>query len=242
MPRMPRGVRPSAWRSVVAGLLVADFLTAAAHWFEDTYLPFSHAPGLVGEIARDNDMHHYIPYSITVGSWWENCWVSVKLLAVVALVLGLAAPAWVASHRVFLITCALAMSVTNLVHRFQHERDCRRPVLVSALMAAGLLVSREQHQVHHRDADVKYGVLLGFTNAVYDGLGVWRGLEAVLGLAGMPPPSRKQGVDAYAALHDDWLTRNMQRACPAKLTKKRLDVYAARLAHAHRTGQISTNS
>lgn len=226
------------WKSVLAGLVVADFLTATAHWFEDTYLPFTTTPGLLGEIARANDMHHYIPYSITVGSWWQNCEVSVLLLAVVGTVLVATAPKWVAANRVFLLTCALAMGVTNLVHRFQHERECRRPKVMTALMDSGLLVSREQHKVHHQQADVKYGVLLGFTNAVYDGLGVWRGLEAVLGALGMPPPTRKRGVHAYASLHDAWLKRNMGRDCPAKMSEKRLAGYTDRLARAHRQRRL----
>ena len=226
------------WKSVVAGILVADFLTAAVHWFEDTYLPYTDAPGLMGDIARDNDMHHYIPYSITAGTWWHNCQLSVQLVVAVGLVLVVAAPRWAASNRAFLLTCALAMSVSNLVHRFQHERECRRPAGITALMASGLLVSRDQHRVHHQDADVKYGVLLGFTNVLYDGLGVWRRLENMLTFAGMPPPSRKMGVDAYAVLHDEWLVRNMHKECPAKLTKKRLARYAGRLAEAHRSGHL----
>ena len=48
---------------VLAGLLAADFATAAVHWAEDTYLPHTRAPGLLGQIARDNDMHHFIPFS-----------------------------------------------------------------------------------------------------------------------------------------------------------------------------------
>lgn len=243
-PRVPRvpaggwGVWGGALGSVVAGVLVADFLTAAVHWFEDTYLPFDESPGLLGQIARANDMHHYIPYSITAGSWWENCEVSVLLLGVVALVLLALAPRWAAANRAFLLACAATMGVTNLVHRFQHERDCRRPAAISALMRSGLLVSREQHRVHHQDADVKYGVLLGFTNDIYDGLGVWRALEAALALVGVRRPARKKGVDAYAALHDDWLRRNMSRDCPAKLTKRRLARYNERLAHAHRSGLL----
>lgn len=226
------------WRDVLAGVLVADFVTAAAHWFEDTYLPFTDAPGMLGDIARDNDMHHYIPYSITAGSWWSNCKVSVQLLVGVALALAVVAPRWMAANRVFLVSCALAMGVTNLVHRFQHERDCRRPRVISALMAAGLLVSREQHRVHHEQADVTYGVLLGFTNPIYDGLGVWRGLEALLGALGVRRPPRKQGVDAYAALHDPWLRRNMKRDCPAPLSQKRMAAYTRRLAAAHRSGAL----
>lgn len=227
-----------AWKSVVAGLFVADFLTAFFHWLEDTYLPFTDAPGMLGQIARDNEMHHYIPYSVTVGTWWQNCKVSVQLVAAAGLALVLVAPRWVANNRVFVLTVALLVALASLVHRFQHERDCLRPRLVTALMACGLLVSREQHQVHHRHADTNYSVLLGFTNPIYDGLGVWRGLEAVLSAVGLPKPMRKKGVAEYAALQDDWLRTTLSQECPARLSAQQMEVYHARLEQAYRSGEL----
>lgn len=226
-----------AWK-IVAGVLVADFLTAAVHWAEDTYLPHSEAPGMLGDIARENDMHHFIPFSITVGSYWDNCRVSFKLLAMAGAALLAIAPRWAAKHRVFLITLALAMGVTNLAHRFQHERDCRRPTWITALQRMGVLCSREQHSVHHEQADVRYGVLLGFTNWVYDTFKVWRILEAVLSVFGLKRHARKQGVGAYKALYGPWLTRNMALDCPKGLSRQRLDRYYERLAAAYRDGRL----
>lgn len=225
------------WKEALAGVLAADFLTAAAHWFEDTYLPHTEAPGLLGDIARDNDMHHFIPYSITAGSWWNNVKVSVQLLAGIGILLLALAPRWAWRRRVFLGTTAAAMALANLVHRFQHERDCTRPVAVTLLQRLGVLCSREQHSVHHRESHLKYGVLLGFTNAVYD-LGVWRALEFMLATLGMQPSARKRGAEAYAALHDDWLRDNLARECPKPLTERRLRRYYARLAEAHRRGEL----
>lgn len=221
---------------VLAGLLAADFATAAVHWAEDTYLPHTRAPGLLGQIARDNDMHHFIPFSITTGSYWDTSRVSVGLLAVAAAAALALAPAWAARHRVALGTAAAAMAVTNLLHRFQHERDCSRPRIVTALQRAGVLESSQKHAVHHRRSDVRYSVLLGFTNDIYDGLGVWRGLEAVLSLAGLRASRRKQGYRAYQALYDDWLRRAMSHRCPARLTRARLDEYHGRLAAAYTSG------
>ena len=223
---------------VVFGLLLADFLTAATHWAEDTYLPHTRAPGLLGTIARDNDMHHFIPFSITAGSWWDNVKVSAGLLAVVAVGMAVLAPRWTIRHRVVLGTTAAAMAVTNLLHRFQHERECARPRLITALQRAGVLESSDMHAVHHRRSDVRYSVLLGFTNAVYDTLGVWRGLEAALRVAGLKPSKRKPGYGAYEALYDDWLRRNMARRCPRHLTPAQLDVYHARLEAAYSAGLL----
>jgi len=225
------------WKSVAAGILAADFLTAVVHWVEDTYLPYSTSDTMLGKIARDNEMHHFVPYAITVESWWSNVRVSLQLLAGVALALVVAAPKWASRHRVFLLVTAAIMGITNLAHRFQHERDCTRPAVVTRLQRLGILCSREQHAVHHRDSNSNYGVLLGFTNPIYDGLGIWRFLERVLGLVGLQP-TRKKGVDSYEDLRDDWLRDNMARDCPEPLDRDRLQKYYRRLAKAHVEGYV----
>lgn len=225
------------WKSVAAGILAADFITAAVHWGEDTYLPYDQTDSMLGQIARDNEMHHFVPYAITVESWWSNVKISLQLLAGVALALVVAAPKWASKNRVFLMTAAAAMAITNLLHRFQHERDCTRPALATWLQRLGILCSREQHAVHHRDSVSNYSVLLGFTNPIYDGLGVWRFLERVLGLVGLQP-TRKKGVDAYADLRDDWLRDNMARDCPEPLDRDRLEKYYRRLKRAHVEGYV----
>lgn len=228
-----------ALAQVAAGVLAADFLTAALHWFEDTYLPHTDSPGLLGDISRDNDMHHFIPYSITAGSWWDNCKVSCQLLAAAAALLLVAAPRWAWRRRVFLGSAFATMALANLLHRFQHERDCTRPALVTGLQRLGILCSRDQHSVHHHDTGVKYSVVLGFTNAVYDSLGVWRFFELLTSAFGVPPSARKPGVGRYAQLYDPWLADNMARDCPEPLTAEQLRVYSARLARAHREGQLA---
>lgn len=225
---------------VVAGALVADFVTAAAHWFEDTYLPYTTEPGLLGDIARDNEMHHFVPFSIATGSWWDTMKLSWALLAVVGVLVVGSVPAWASRHRWFLVTVAVVMGTSNLVHRFQHERECNRPAVVSVLQAAGVLCSRGQHAVHHREPTVKYGVVLGFTNSVYDTLGVWRLLEtAMYVMTGRSPEAnRKPGVDRYSSLHDQWLRTNLARECPDPLTRRRLEKYTDVLTDAHARGRL----
>lgn len=227
-------------KQIVIGALVADFVTAAAHWLEDTYLPYTKAQGLLGSIARDNEMHHFIPFSITTGSWWDNCRVSWMLLAVIGMASWVIAPRWCASHRTFLITTAALMGITNLLHRFQHERDCARPRIVTMLQKTGILCSRDEHAVHHRQPSIKYGVLWGFSNTLYDTLGVWRLLEGMIHvMTGVSPhQSRKPGVQHYVALYDEWLQTNLARDCPEPLSSNRLARYHMLLDNAHDAGLI----
>ena len=212
---------------VAAGILAADLFTAAVHWFEDTYLPWTDRPGVLGDIARDNELHHAVPFSIASGSWWDNMRVSVGFLVVAAAVAVGIAPRWVSRYRWALGAFVLAAGLANLVHRFQHERPCGRPAVVDLLQRLGVLCDRDQHAKHHRTPDVKYGVLLGFTNVVYD-LGLWRALELILGAFGARP-ARKPAVDSYA-VDDPWLDRNLARECPVPIPRERLEVYKKRLA------------
>ena len=214
--------------SAAAAIVLADFLTAAAHWFEDTYLPWTDTPGILGDIARDNEMHHAVPFTITSVGWWANVKVSIGLLAVAGVALGIVAPRFAVRHARFLAVLAVAMGASNLLHRFQHERDCTRPAVVTLLQHAGILCDRNQHVAHHADPTGRYSVLLGFTNVVYDGLGVWRALEVVLRVAGMRPV-RKPEASAYD-MRDPWLDRNMQLRCPERIPAYRVDSYKHTLA------------
>ena len=132
------------------------------------------------------------------------------------------------------MTAALA----PLLHRFQHERDCHRPALVTALMRAGLLCSRDQHRVHHQQPDRRYSVVLSFTNHVYDGLGVWAGLEALVTLLTGVRSQHKNGPGTYEPLYDDWIRRVHAADCPERMTQGRRSGYRDRLARAYDDGQL----
>lgn len=220
------------------GLLLADFLTAAFHWYEDTYLPYTSEPGFWPSVARDNEMHHAVPFAITTYSWWDNVRSSFAALAVVAGVALVLFPTWVRKYWVLCATTGVAAASMNLLHRFQHERDCSRPGVITALQRAGVLCSRDQHAEHHRHPTCKYSVMLGFTNTVYDGLGVWPAMERVLGAVGMRP-TRKLSAAEYAEIQDAWLAANVRKPCPDHIPLHKVGEYRDRLAQfmARRAGR-----
>lgn len=209
---------------IAVGILVGDFLVAAGHWLEDTYLPYTREDSWLGAVARENEMHHFIPYSITTYPWYDN----IKTTAIMSLAFGvlllLAFPKFTRRHWVGVATLLLVGTLSNYFHRMSHERDCAKPALVKMLHASGVLCGSEQHKLHHEHPTVKYGVVLGFTNAVYDGCGVWRALEALLGAFGLQP-APKPGVDAYKPHYDAWLRTNLAKPCPRRISKTRLERY-----------------
>lgn len=213
---------------IAGGVLAADFATAVFHWFEDTYLPYTTSRGLWARIARDNELHHAVPFAITSGSRWDNVRDSTLAVALLILVVFVVRPAWILDRPWFWGAFASVAATSNLLHRFQHERDCTRPRLVTWLQNLGVLCSRSQHSAHHAEPEKKYAVVLGWTNAVYDALGVWVFLETVLKLVGMRP-AKKASADSYADVRDSWLDRNLSRECPDRIPRNRLDAYRRKL-------------
>jgi hypothetical protein len=214
---------------IALGILIGDFIVAFFHWLEDTYLPWTDAPGWLGDIARDNEMHHFIPFGIVSGSTWKTANVTGPISLAVGALIYATAPQWTRSHLPLVFAMMIVGVVSNAVHKYVHERPCTRPRIITWLQDIGVVISSRQHADHHTTADQKYGVVLGFSNYVYDTLGVWRALEAIIPVE----PARKLAISEYTSLYDAWLKDNMKQLCPQILTTKELDEYMLTLAKSH---------
>lgn len=204
---------------ILAGALVADFAAAFFHFWEDTYLPYTKKHGVFPAIARDNELHHALPYSMTTQPVTSNLKVTTPLSLIIAGLIVLLAPAFAARYSVFLVSMVVVGAMANVFHRWQHERECHRPKLVTLLQETGVLVGREQHKEHHDYPSRRYGVILGFTNYIYDGLGVWDFIRAVVPLRQYPKP----GVKEYAHFVPQSIHQELQKECPRKLTPSEVD-------------------
>jgi hypothetical protein len=196
---------------VVIALLVTDLGSALFHWFEDAYLDYNiHIPGLplVSAIAKENDMHHYRPRMIVYETYAANMrGTTVVSIVYAALVLWIDHVRKIETPMRRLILVLAFSCVANLIHRYSHEKDCERPRIVTWLQS-WLLVSREEHRVHHSTEQHKrFGVFLKHANCVYDSIGIWRGLEHVLKLFGIHPNHKSFYIPDYdddVILSDEW--------------------------------------
>lgn len=174
---------------IVIALLIADITSAAFHWFEDAYLDYNIQIPVLKEIAKDNEMHHYRPRSIVMYSYLENVMYTIPMgLASALMFFGVDQCAGLVSRPLRLVLIGLFSGLTNLVHRFSHERTCERAPIITWLQA-WIFVDRAEHRMHHvSEQDRKFGVFLKGANTIYDTLGIWRGLEAVIaGVLGIRP-------------------------------------------------------
>jgi len=198
---------------ILTGALVADFAAAFFHFWEDTYLPYTTQDGIIPEIARDNELHHALPYSMTTPPAVTNVQVTVPLSLTLASLIALTMPEFATRYWIMLLSMVIFGSLSNVFHRWQHERKCTRPRVVTALQEAGILVGRVQHKEHHDNPSKRYGVILGFTNYIYDGLGIWDILRFIIPFPQHPKP----GVHEYRHLVPQHVHRELEKECPRKL-------------------------
>ena len=210
---------------VLVGLCCADFLTAFFHFFEDTYMPYTDKQTILGSVARDNEMHHYVPYSITSSTWRELVKIPLLLSMMVVCAVYIIAPRWSSHHTLLLATAFCVGTLSNVLHKYQHERDCTRPGWITSLMSMGLLVSRDEHKDHHREPTTRYGIITSVGNRVYDGLGIWNVFERIIPLKRYPKP----GIDAYSDDIPKSVKTLTEEECPRHLTQKEIGALHVRL-------------
>lgn len=155
--------------------LLADLITGAFHWAEDTL--GTEDTWLWGPLfVRPNIRHHEDPQFMNTIPWYINNLpivggVATFLLAT-ALLGGLSWQAWV---------LALFVGITQQVHRFQHRPTVRLPRPVLRLMRLGLFQNARHHWRHHTAPHTScYCVLTPWLNPALDRIGFWRGLERIL--------------------------------------------------------------
>jgi hypothetical protein len=199
---------------IIVGFFLADFLSAFFHFFEDTYLPNTNSPGILGEIARDNELHHALPFAMASIPSLDNIRVTLPLSLAIALSILVIAPSWTRSHIYLILTMIVVGTLSNLIHRWQHERDCTRPKIVTLLQRAGILVSREQHKIHHEMPDRMYGVVSPVGNWFYDTFGIWDLFRLVIPLQKHDKPS----VSEYTQFIPETVKRELDEPCPRRLS------------------------
>ena len=183
---------------IVGALVIADLFGAVGHWAEDNYLPYSTETPILKSIARGNELHHFAPHTITHESYFDTCKVMIVLTIIYILFCRFILQIKVSNAPAFYMTSALIGPIINLIHRWQHEKDERRPRLVSLLQRMRILVPPDVHRRHHKD-DLSYrdyGLILNPMNALYN-MGLWSTLEHLVRASTGVEPCPKRGVDAY---------------------------------------------
>lgn len=181
---------------IIVAWFLADFITGVFHWWEDVYLEEGRSLEFLQGIAQDNRQHHESPTAITLNSWWGN----MRSATVVAL--PTAAVFWLVGAPLWLWLGLAFTSFGNLIHRFAHEPERKRGVLLRCVQRTGLFISPEHHKKHHynpvtgRRVDPKclstraYCPMTDWVNPCLDAVRFWFVLEGLLALLGLKRAGR----------------------------------------------------
>ena len=164
--------------AIAGSVLLADLVSGAVHWAEDTYARFKprRKLRLINLIARDNDIHHRRPRDFLGRSWWQSSW---DLALIGALIVALA---WALGHLSTALLLFVVLSVNaNQMHKWAHRNPRENPLLVTWLQRAHLLQSPRHHGKHHGGArDSHYCVVTNFLNPLLEEVSFWRRLEQLV--------------------------------------------------------------
>jgi len=163
--------------ALLVGYFIADFASGLVHWGIDTWFS-KRVLGRAVAIARE---HHTHPQHILDYGFLENSTLGSAPSAVFVGAASMATALFQTSVTtyslmiVWLITSTCLFFGTSF-HNLGHRQSRSR--LIRLLQKLYLLVTPEHHWVHHRsDQTVRYCVINGWANYIWDTLRLWRGLE-----------------------------------------------------------------
>lgn len=134
--------------AILTGLIFADFASGIIHWIADTWGSET-MPVLGRRFLRPFRVHHVNPHDFLKRNFIDTNG-DVAMLCIPFLLLVFLIPLDHELGRtaaVFLLTFCAGSLPTNQVHQWAHMPQ--PPAWVLWLQGRGLLLSRQQHQVHH---------------------------------------------------------------------------------------------
>lgn len=171
----PLLVREHDWPGLVAAGLAAyvaaDLVSGAVHWFCDRF-GTERTPVIGPSVIEPFREHHRDPLAITRRGFVA---VNASNLLAVLPVLALAGLGEPSLGHAFLLVFALAVGLTNQLHKWAHAP--RVPRAVAWLHRTRLIMPPDHHARHHRGETHAFCVTSGWCNPLLDRLGVFARLE-----------------------------------------------------------------
>lgn len=163
-----------------AGVLLADFGSGLVHWGADTW-GRDDLPVIGPRLLVPFRVHHINPDDFLRRNFVDTNG-DVALVAVVPIVSLMLLPLDELWQRVAAVggfgLCGAGM-MTNQIHQWAHM-PCP-PRLVRLLQAAGLILGRREHAVHHAHPyEAHYCITTGWCNRPLEAVGFFRGLERTI--------------------------------------------------------------
>ncbi|KYQ89613.1 hypothetical protein DLAC_09573 [Tieghemostelium lacteum] len=170
--------------SSVLAMFAADFFSGIVHWAADTWGSLD-TPLVGGSFIRSFREHHVMPTEMVNHDFIEtngdNCMLTIPVLAFTALSQTNSENSYDLFLLTFLVKLAFWVSLTNQIHKWSHTY--RLPFWVKWLQSSGIILSKRDHAVHHRNPfDKYYCITNGWLNPWLASIGFWKRLEEVITL------------------------------------------------------------
>ncbi|EGG24479.1 hypothetical protein DFA_02722 [Cavenderia fasciculata] len=174
----------------VLAMVAADFFSGIVHCeyrqtrAADTWGSLD-TPLVGNSFIRSFREHHVAPTAMTKHDFIEtngdNCMLTVPVLAFTAFgpIIG------DSTYNLFLLSFLVKLSfwvmLTNQIHKWSHTYDL--PSYVKFMQRYGIILSKPDHAVHHRNPfDKYYCITNGWLNPWLAGIGFWKRLEEIITL------------------------------------------------------------
>lgn len=172
--------------AVLAGILLADFLSGFVHWVQDRYGRPSWP--IVGSAIADGHAHHDQPLAFLDAGFLKRNGATMILTGTIgALVAALG------GLNTMTVTAMIVGGLSNEIHALTHRRGL--PALIAVPRFIGLLQYPAHHLRHHgaavRGISDRYCVITAWLNPALDYIGFWtRAEEGVFAILGVYPNYR----------------------------------------------------
>jgi ubiquitin-conjugating enzyme E2 variant len=166
----------------VLSMYLADFFSGIVHWAADTWGSLD-TPVLGGSIIRSFREHHLEPTAICKHDVFEvngdNLMLTVPFLFLTACLPPKENDVYFLFVHNFLVLVCFWVGITNQIHKWTHTY--RLSKFVKLLMDMGIVLSKKDHAVHHRNPfDKYYCITTGWLNPVLANIAFWKRLEGVV--------------------------------------------------------------
>jgi ubiquitin-conjugating enzyme E2 variant len=189
--------------AVMAGYLMADFISGFVHWLADTW-GHTNMRYIGNTLIRPFREHHVDPKAITRHDFVEingnNCLISLWVGCICLFM-----PLDWAGYEALLLFGMVSLGsmifwvmMTNQFHKWSHENEDTLPAFVKALQRWHLILPIRHHGIHHTAPfDKYYCITTGWLNWPLTKIQFFRTLEKLVTLTtGVIPRADDIGLDA----------------------------------------------
>jgi len=165
----------------VLSMYLVDFFSGIVHWAADTWGSLDTA--FVGNtFIRSFREHHLEPTAICRHDVFEvngdNCMLVAPFLFVTAVLTPRQDIYYLFIHNFVVLMCVW-VAITNQIHKWTHTY--KLPKWVSLMMDMGIILSKKDHSIHHKNPfDKYYCITNGWLNPLLANIDFWKRLEGVI--------------------------------------------------------------